>query len=133
MMKIQEKQNPEKLRDQLEIRHPQLPDRMMNLHIDDAQNVKVKAASMRQNIDPLMENDEKENIHTLNMDQIEHMMHEEDLTWELEKAMEWNDDYTIHIGATQEITTSEDEDMEETAMLMDLECGELKSFWSKKP
>ena len=47
MMQIQEKQNPEKLRDQLEIRHPQLPDRMMNLHIDDIQNVKVKAASKR--------------------------------------------------------------------------------------
>ena len=41
---------------------------MMNLHIDDAQNVKVKAASMRQNIDPLMENHEKEITEIRNME-----------------------------------------------------------------
>ena len=73
---IQEKLNPGKLCDQLEIRHPQLPDRMMNLHIDDAQNVKVKATPVRQNIDPLMENDETEIIHTLNIGQAEHIINE---------------------------------------------------------
>ena len=56
------------------------------------------------------------------------MMHEENLTWDLEKAMEWNDDYTIYIGATQETTTNEDEDLEEAAMLTNLEFGELKKF-----
>ena len=42
MMEIQEKQNSEDLHNQLEFRHPQLPDRMMSLHISDAHNVNTR-------------------------------------------------------------------------------------------
>ena len=128
MMEIQEKQYAENLHTQLEIKHPELPDRMMSLQIGDGPNVKAKATEMRQDTDPLMENTDTETIHVLDIQEAEYMMHEENLTWDMEKMMEWDDNYTIHIGSTPEPVLDVDEDQEEAAMLTNLECGELKKF-----
>ena len=129
MMEIQEKQDSEQKSGHLDIRHPESPDTMMNLHILDAPNVNAKVKEMRTDLGNIqiqenvcrMRNEETETADILEVDHIEKIMHEQQIHWDLEKAMAWDDQYTIHLTEPEEKKVTIDEDRKEAVMLTNME------------
>ena len=105
MMSMDEKQETDRKSNKIDIQHPESPDTMTNLHILDATNVNVKVEGMRTDMGNirleekiyLMENEDTKVTDTLEMEQVEKMMYEQEVHWDMEKATEWDDQYTIHL------------------------------------